>query len=142
MPKRKRKLGLTWTPAVSRAFKEALPLLGGMAVANVLASKLAPKGMRRLRDPLYDTAPATSGQIRSIEEKLQAIDAQLGLLLRVLTLDPKAKLPPAFKMTWAIGRKPRNLTPVGMFLRAILSGVPFSVNGIVYRPVRRKNGKG
>lgn len=127
---------------MSRAVKEALPLLGGMAVANVLASRLAPKGMRRLRDPLYDTDPATSGQIKAIEEKLLAIDTQLGVLVKMLTLDPKAKMPPAFKLSWAGGRKPKRITPAGMFLRAVLAGVPFCVNGIAYRPVRPKSKKG
>lgn len=138
--KPRRKLTMKWTPAVSRAAKAALALHGGMAIAQALADRMVVKTKsRRLRDPLYDTDPATSGQIKAIEEKLLAIDTQLGILVKMLTLDPKAKMPVGFKLTWAGGRKPKRITPAGMFLRAVLAGVPFTVNGVAYRPVRKRS---
>lgn len=138
MPKkRKRKPGMVWTPALSRSFKNHDAMLAASSLMAQLAAFTSPAQMRKV-DATWDRHHQ---RLLAIDQKLLTIDTQLGILVKMLTMDPKSKMPPAFKLSWAGGRKPRRITPAGMFLRAVLAGVPFSVNGIAYRPVRPKGKK-
>lgn len=120
MAKRKARPVMKWTPAISK--------LATGAIASNLAGVLAGNALGGWAKDHFD-------------KRLDALEAKLDRLATALAADPGHKGPPNFRIAWTGGPRAKRLTPGGMFLRAVMAGVPFTVNGIAYRPVRAKKGK-
>lgn len=120
MAKRKARPVMKWTPAISK--------LATGAMASNLAGVLAGNAMGGWAKDHFD-------------KRLDDLEAMIVGLTRVMAAEPGHKGPPGFRISLAGKQPPKRLTPGGMFLRAVLAGVPFTVNGIAYRPVRAKKGK-
>lgn len=120
MAKRKARPVMKWTPAISK--------LATGAIASNLASVLAGNALGGWAKDHFD-------------KRLDSLEAKLDQAVALMLLGPGHKDPPGFRVPLAGKQPPKRLTPGGMFLRAVLAGVPFTVNGIAYRPVRAKKGK-
>lgn len=86
------------------------------------------------------TPPSLLRRIAAIDKKLVAvIDKKLDQIIYALVA--RGKQPVAFTIRWRKNYPRRQPCPETMFLRAVTLGVPFEVNGTLYRPVKARRRK-
>jgi hypothetical protein len=107
--------------------KDAAKAIGAMLPVLALASL----------GTVFDS-PATAWRA-SLVKRLGAIEDKLNQV--VSALGAVGKQPAAFTIRWRKPRLDSKITPETAFLRAVTLGVPFEVNGTLYRPTRARRRK-